>query len=443
MPEGKESSLLVYFQPGELIFAAGEEGHHAYIIESGQVDVFVTTAGTDVSLKTLTKGEVFGEMAVIDASPRSASVRALTETCCVVISSEQIYDRIEASDPVVKLLVSRLLDHIRSSNTGVSRVMPATSVPISSSTSADPTTLHQPVLEKMRLESELLDAIATHAFVPHYQPLVDLATEEILGFEFLIRWHSPTRGWVSPGLFINTAEETSLIRPIGRWVLESACADLNRFNQALNSTEANPGQTHPPLFISVNVSARQFQAPQFLEELLEILQRHQIPPSQIKLEVTERVLMEGPSAINIIQQCRQQGFHLALDDFGTGFSSLTYLAKFEIDSLKIDQYFVREMLTNRRTLALMKHILAMTRDLEMLSVAEGVETQQELDILRQLGCQIGQGYLFGKPLPFESAKSILLENRSRSVEAPVTVAMGSTVEHRSSLRADSVSLSSC
>ncbi|WP_299492516.1 EAL domain-containing protein [Acaryochloris sp. IP29b_bin.137] len=412
MSEGKESSLLVYFEPGELIFAADEEGHHAYIIESGQVDIFVTTTGKDVSLKTLTQGDVFGEMAVIDASPRSASARALTETCCVVISRAQISDRIDASDPVVKLLVSRLLDHIRSLNTGVSQAARPTAPEISSEPSS-PFLPHQPVLEKMRLESELLDAIATDAFIPHYQPLVDLETEEILGFEFLIRWKSPTRGWVSPGLFIDTAEETSLIRPIGQWVIENACADLNRFNQALSRSFVASGKPRTPLFISVNVSARQFQAPQFNQELLEILQRHQIPHSQIKLEVTERVLMEGASAINIIQQCRQLGFHLALDDFGTGFSSLTYLAKFEIDSLKIDQYFVRQMLTHPRTLALMKHILAMTQDLGMVSVAEGVETQQEFDILRRLGCQIGQGYLFGKPLPFESAKNLLLENYRR------------------------------
>lgn len=425
MSEGTESSLLAYFQPGELIFAAGEEGHHAYIIESGQVDIFVTTTGKDVSFKTLAKGDVFGEMAVIDASSRSASARALTETCCVVISREQISDRIEASDPVVKLLVSRLLDHIRSLNTGVSQAEMSTSdLPNSSVTSSPPILPHQPVLEKMRLESELLDAIATNAFVPHYQPLVDLETEEILGFEFLIRWKSPTRGWVSPGLFIDTAEETSLILPIGRWVIENACADLHRFNQALNDSSIPFGKPRPPLFISVNVSARQFQAPQFNEELLETLQRYQIPHSQIKLEVTERVLMEGASAINIIQQCRQHGFHLALDDFGTGFSSLTYLAKFEIDSLKIDQYFVRQMLTHPRTLALMKHILAMTRDLGMVSVAEGVETQEEFDILRRLGCQIGQGYLFGKPLPFESAKNLLLDNYSSPSRPTTKVLMG-------------------
>lgn len=149
MSEGKESSLLVNFQPGELIFATGEEGHHAYIIESGQVDIFVTTTGKDVSFKSLAKGDVFGEMAVIDASPRSASARALTETCCVVISREQISDRIEASDPVVKLLVSRLLDHIRSLNTGVSQAeMSASDLPNSSVTSSSPVLPHQPVLEK-------------------------------------------------------------------------------------------------------------------------------------------------------------------------------------------------------------------------------------------------------------------------------------------------------
>lgn len=411
----EKSSLLVSFQPGELIFSSGEEGQQAYIIESGQVEIFVTTDNTDVSFKTLSAGDVFGEMAVIDASPRSASARALTETCCVVVSSKQISDRIKDSDPVVKLLVSTLLNHIRSLTNGVSQSSHPSASSLSQvipASTALTVSSHQPVLDKIRLESELLEAISTDAFIPYYQPFVNIETEDILGFEFLIRWHSPTRGWVSPGVFINTAEETSLIRPIGRWVLEQACADLNRFNQSLKAVSAELTATRPPIFISVNVSGRQFQAPQFLDELLEIVHRHNIPCEQIKLEVTERVLMEG-KAIDVIQQCREQGFHISLDDFGTGFSSLTYLAQFEIDSLKIDQYFVREMMTHQRTHVLIKNILGMTQDLNMLSFAEGVETQQQLDILRKLGCQIGQGYLFSKPVPFEDATQVLLENYRR------------------------------
>jgi EAL domain-containing protein (putative c-di-GMP-specific phosphodiesterase class I)/CRP-like cAMP-binding protein len=406
---------LVYFKPGELIFAAGDHGDGAYIIESGQIDIFTEAENREIVLRTLNPGDVFGEMAVIDGSDRSASARARTESHCVVVSRDQISERIEASDPVVKLLVSTLLSRIRTLTPGSnqhflvhqSKLKPV--IPPTTPTTPQP---HQSVLNKMRLESEIRAALETNAFTPYYQALVDIQTQTILGFELLIRWHSKTRGFVSPDQFINLAEETSLIFPIGCWTLEKACQDLIRFQQNLNhqTSQAHLSGSRPPLFISVNISARQFQSPHFLEELIAIVSQYEIDHSQIKLEVTERLLMSGEAAIKNIQKCRDLGFHISLDDFGTGFSSLNYIGRFEVDSLKLDQSFVREMLTNERTMILVKTILSMTQELQMPSFAEGIETQEQLTLLQELGCQIGQGYLFSRPLPFEAAQQLLADD---------------------------------
>ena len=385
------SSALQHFQRGEIIFSEGDPGEWAYIIESGRVEVTVSVNGQPLPLRILTSGDVLGEMAVIDTAPRSASARALEETVCVAVSSQQISERVEDADPVVKLLVNTLLHRIRSTP------QVAASPPQQTPTGPEAAETDR-VLDKMRLESELRAALDNQQLRPHYQPLVNIQTQQILGFEALIRWFSPTRGHVSPGEFTSIAEETSLIIPIGRHTLEQACYDLAQF-QALC-----PGQ---PLFMSINVAPRQLAEHDFLAALQTVVARYQLQPSQVKLEVTERVFMEDLVALDTLQRCRQAGFHIALDDFGTGFSSLNYLTRFEVDGFKIDRAFVQELLTNQRTQVLLSSMLTMAQGLGMQTVVEGIETPEQLMVLQQTGCDIGQGYLFGKPLPFEDVQQLL------------------------------------
>ena len=386
------SSALKHFQMGETIFSEGDPGDWAYIIESGRVEVAVSVDGQPFPLRILTSGDVLGEMAVVDTAPRSASARALEETVCVAISSQQISERVQDADPVVKLLVNTLLHRIRSTPQVASS--PQLKIPTGQPSSEE----DGKVLDKMRLESELRAALDNQQLRPHYQPLVNIQTCQVLGFESLIRWFSPTRGHVSPGEFTSIAEETSLIIPIGQQTIAQACRDLVQF-QAICRDRL--------LFMSINVAPRQLAETDFLAELQTVINQYELEPSQIKLEVTERVFMEDPVALETLKTCRQAGFHIALDDFGTGFSSLNYLTRFEVDGFKIDRAFVQEILTNKRTQVLLKSMLTMAHGLNMQTVVEGVETQEQLEVLQQSGCDIGQGYLFGKPLPFDAVKQLL------------------------------------
>lgn len=403
----QQPTNLRHFQPGELIFSEGSFGDCAYILESGHVEIFVESKGQHILLKQLGPGEIFGEMAVIDALPRSASARALDHCCCLVVSSLQISERIQSADPVVKLLIEILLNRTRkynfhlksrSGNTFPNQIFQSLSAQAELEQQH-----HLEVIDKMRLESELQQAVSGNELIPYYQPLVNLTTLEIVGLELLMRWQNPNRGLISPSLFINLAEETSLIIPLGFFALEQACLHLRCFQEVLY----NRGITNRQLFISVNVSVRQFQDPHFFTRAMEIMNHYGVDPAQIKLEVTERIFLEGMEAIQAIQRCRQAGFGISLDDFGTGFSSLNYIARCEVDSLKIDQSFVRQLFSNDKIHILVQTIIHLTKGLKMPSLAEGIETLEQVKALRLLGCEIGQGYFFSKPLPFADAIALL------------------------------------
>ncbi|MEM8610902.1 MAG: EAL domain-containing protein [Cyanobacteria bacterium P01_H01_bin.105] len=395
MSNWSSSSALKHFKVGEVIFSEGDPGDSAYIIESGRVEIAVSVDGQLFPLHVLTSGDVLGEMAVMDTAPRSASAKALEETVCVAISSRQISERIQGADPIVQLLVTTLLHRIRSTPQVTLSGYPKVAMGVQQTSSSD----NDKGLDKMRLESELREALNNQQLRPHYQPLVNIQTQEILGFEALVRWLSPTRGHVSPGEFTSIAEETSLIIPIGQQTLQQACRDLVQFQMACPR----------PLFMSINVAPRQLAENSFLAELKAITDQYGLSPTQIKLEVTERVFMEDPVALSMLQKCRQAGFHIALDDFGTGFSSLNYLTRFEVDGFKIDRAFVQELLTNQRTQVLLESMLAMAHGLGMQTVVEGIETIEQLEVLQRSGCDIGQGYLFGKPLPFSEAQQLLAQ----------------------------------
>lgn len=392
------SSSLKRFRMGETIFSEGDPGDWAYIIESGRVEVAVNVNGQSQLLGILSKGDVLGEMAVMDTAPRSASATALEETVCVTIPPSQISDRVAEADPVIKLLVGTLLNRMRNT---MPALAPQLRMPLTLCQS-----LSKRALDKMRLESELRAALNNNQLRPYYQPQVNIQTGEVLGFEALTRWFSSTRGYVSPQEFTSLAEETSLIIPIGQQTIQQACRDLVQFQQACPQRQ---------LSMSINVAPRQLAEDTFLTELQAVTKRNGLHASQIKLEVTEGVFMADPTALEMLQSCRQAGFHVSLDDFGTGFSSLSYLTRFEVDGLKIDRAFVQELLTNRRTQILLKSILAMAQGLGIETVVEGIETQAQLMVLQRSGCDIGQGYLFGRPFPFEAARQLLTNDQIYSL----------------------------
>jgi len=252
----------------------------------------------------------------------------------------------------------------------------------------------------MELEIELRRALERDEIQVHYQPIVLLSSGKIAGFEALVRWQHPERGLVSPVEFISLAEETGLIVPIGHSVLTQACLQAQRWR------EASRGES--PTRISVNFSARQFAEPGIIEQTFQVLRETGLEPSCLKLEVTESVIMERPDVAAVtLAQAKEKGIALALDDFGTGYSSLTYLQQFPVDTLKIDRSFVSQIGAAADSLEIVRTIVDLAHNLGMDVTAEGIETAEQMALLGDLGCEYGQGYLFGKPVDAEAAGALL------------------------------------
>ncbi|HEX6044431.1 MAG TPA: diguanylate cyclase [Pyrinomonadaceae bacterium] len=251
--------------------------------------------------------------------------------------------------------------------------------------------MHGELMSRLKMETDLRHACEREELFVDYQPIVSLQTRTLIGFEALVRWRHPEFGLVPPQDFIPVAEETGEILTIGQVVLESAC------RQAHYWLEAYPAS--PPLFVSVNLSVKQFNQPGLVENIARLLSEFKLPPRCLKLEITESVFSDNlEAAVGLLTQLRDLGVQLSIDDFGTGYSSLSYLQRFPIDTLKIDRSFVTQMMENEENLAIVRTIVALAQNLGMDVVAEGVETEDQLALLRKLECENGQGYLFSTPL---------------------------------------------
>ena len=254
--------------------------------------------------------------------------------------------------------------------------------------------------ERINLERDLREAVDKGQLLALYQPQVD-AAGRVMGAELLLRWHHPTRGFISPGQFIGLAEECGLILPIGEWVLDQAFARLA-------SWASSPRFAR--LSLAVNVSALQFGLSGLVTHLLARASRTGAPLARLKLELTETLLLKDiEPSIARMKELRDHGIGIALDDFGTGYSSLTYLKRLPLDQIKIDQSFVRDMATNPSDAAIIRAIVTLAQSLEIAVIAEGVETTDQRDALRDIGCLMYQGYLYGKPLPIEAFENLALE----------------------------------
>ena len=258
--------------------------------------------------------------------------------------------------------------------------------------------VHKRFTQRIKLETDLRRAVDQEEFRVVYQPLVDLQSGLIVGFEALVRWSHDARGFISPVEFIPIAEETGLIVPIGEWVLRTACERLAAWRLR------SPGRE---LTVNVNFSARHLKRAGVVDEVLATLEDTGLPPECLKLEITETMLMEEAEAqLEVLPALRKAGIRVAIDDFGTGYSSLAYLRRFDIDTLKIDRSFLGES-EEASAWDIVKMIVALASGMGVGVVAEGVETVGQMQRLRELGCDIGQGYLFARPLTEEAAQQIL------------------------------------
>jgi diguanylate cyclase (GGDEF)-like protein len=254
----------------------------------------------------------------------------------------------------------------------------------------DPSMLDR-VMTRLELETDLRKALENQEFVVHYQPILEMKTNQIIGFEALVRWQHPTKGLIPPAEFIPTAEETGLIVPLGYWVLDEACHQLHAWHSQYPAD--------PPLTINVNLSTRQCSQPDLVKKISMILKKNELDPHFLKLELTESLIIdESGSTAAMLSELRDKGIQVQIDDFGTGYSSLSYLHTLPIDTLKIDRSFISRLGGNTNNTEIVQTIFSLAHNLGMKVIAEGVETNEQLSSLKAMHCEFVQGFLFAKPI---------------------------------------------
>jgi predicted signal transduction protein with EAL and GGDEF domain len=268
--------------------------------------------------------------------------------------------------------------------------------------------MHLAMVERLELEEELARALRHDELALHFQPVLDLSTRRLVGVEALVRWLHPRRGLLSPGEFIPIAEDSRLIAPLGRWVLRAACV------QAAAWRADHPAAEH--MSLGVNFSIAQFNEPALVDQVADVLEETALAPEQLTLELTETAFLRDPDTVaERMRELKGLGVRLAVDDFGTGNASLRHLARFPVDVLKVDRSFVGRIGIDRRQTAIASSIISLGQSLEMMVVAEGIETADQLAQLVALGCRVGQGYHLARPGPPERIEPLL----ARAETAPL------------------------
>jgi EAL domain-containing protein (putative c-di-GMP-specific phosphodiesterase class I) len=380
------------FKAGEIIMRQGDKGESAYIIESGRVEITIESPSGDTQLLgTRGPGTMIGEMAIVDSAPRTATIKAVEDCKLLEITKTAFTQKLKEADPVLRMTTKVILARYRDTLTRASIAgerqtwPPAEALEINDAEHGD-------AVERVKIENDFKEAMKNKELSLHYQPVIDFKTGDVKGFEALMRWNHKDKGFISPGVFIPIIEQTDLILQASAWALDEACKALKRIE---NRTGHKGG-----FFMGVNFSSRDFSSENFVDSVYNTVSESDVQLSQIHLEITERLLMDQPdNARETLEMCRKAGMSIAIDDFGTGYSSLSYLHYFPIDTLKIDQSFVRNMTQDKSALELVRSIIALGKNMGMVVVAEGVEHKEEARLLKELGCDLAQGYLFARPMP--------------------------------------------
>lgn len=372
------------FGIGEIIFNEGDAGDCAYLIEGGIVEIFVLVDGREKSLNRIGRGELFGEVALIDRQPRTAAARAVDKVVLVTIERKLMNELLDKTDPIVRHLLLLVLERYRSKGAKVQPQTPAQAEEVSKRMA-----LRGEVTQKLTMANDIKHALVKDEFEMYYQPICALSSGKVAGYEALIRWHHPTQGLVSPLDFLWLAEQTGQIREIGLWTLERACRDWPTLRQTT-------GFGLP--FVSVNLSPSQLTGDSFVDDVKSIITRYRMPPTELKLELTETAIIDKPEvALRLLNRLTELGSTLAIDDFGTGHSSLETLNRYPIGTMKIDRSFTSTMLTSVHSWEIVSSSIHLAHSMGMDVVAEGIETEDVRDKLYGMGCNFGQGWLFGRP----------------------------------------------
>lgn len=374
------------------VFSAGEPGTCAYVIEDGCVEVLREEQGVVRRIAVLSTGAMFGEVALLDQQPRTATVRTLVPTRLQRIDRQDIAPLLAAADPVIQHLLNLLLARFRHSHALLPAEGPAALAP--AEPSHDEEALRARALRALSLNSDLGEAIAREQMQVFYQPLVDLGHGRMCGVEALVRWQHPTFSLLGPPEFIPIAERTGTIQQLGRWVLDRACGDY-RALRALAREEDRAG-----FYVSVNLAAPELCNEGVVTMVREVLATHQLPAHALRIELTETCVITDRRRVEAaLTQLRADGVGIALDDFGSGYAGLDYLRVLPFSCIKIDLRFVQQLADSDRSYQIVQSALALARALGLSSVAEGIEDAATAERLRELGCDLGQGYFYSRPVP--------------------------------------------
>ena len=384
---------------GEVLFRQGEIGNCAYVIESGGIEIFQDVGGACRVVARLGAADIFGEMTLFGEKTRSASARATEATILVVVTHDYLGVRLQSADPMLRHLLRTLTTRLRRLlNAGGDSTSPLID-------DID----RAAALERVRREQELTLALDLNQFQMHYQPINHLKNGSVAGYEALIRWQHPQKGMVPPMQFIPLAEESNLIVRMGHWIIDTSCAALAQLEKACSKDA--------PMFMSINLSERQLHDPELLDVIDRSLQKWSVAAAQIKLEITETLLLESfEEAVPVLHACRARGLRISLDDFGTGYSSLSYLHRLPVGTLKLDRSFVQQLDINAAGRKILGALIQLAHSLEMDVIAEGIESAEQAAALRELGSDMAQGYHFARPAPLAK---LIEQQKAEAADAPV------------------------
>ena len=395
---------------GETLFHEGEPGTCAYVLEEGEIEVATTRENEHVVLAVVGPGALIGEMALINNRPRMATLTATQEARLIIITREYLADRLETADPMLRHILRVVLTRFREMINQVHGGRRAGESEVMLLDTADGEEDQTEAFGRLRVEQELELALGRGEFELFFQPIMRLSDGGVSGFEALIRWRKPDGTLVPPGLFIPVAEQSPLMMRIGHWIFDSGCAALRHLQDV--SAETGNGRS---LTMSVNLSAKQFGDPELFDRLNQALERENLDPGHLRVEITESMLLDSwDLAITFLNRCKDLGCKLAIDDFGTGYSSLSYLHKFPVDTMKLDQSFIREMFSSDASLKIVRALASLAHDLDMECIAEGIEEQMQGTALEDMGLEFVQGFFYGRPMPLKEAAEFLRENLTRA-----------------------------
>jgi len=381
---------------GEVLFRTGDAGNVAYLIESGAIEIYLERDNRASTIARLEADDLFGEMALAGDQTRTACARALVETELLVITHDMLDAQLARASPMLRHLLRVTLSRGRDALSMLHAPAGDDSAEVLPQSGGDDREL---AVGRLRLERQLHQALQDGELALHYQPIVELGSGRIAGFEALIRWYGRDGMPISPASFIGVAEESELIVRIGHWIIDTATAALAQMNDGLPSTAP---------FCSINLSPRQFDDPELVPRIADALARHDLDPRRLRLEITESVAVDNFGKVrSLLERCRALGCLLMIDDFGTGYSALSYLHRLPADGLKLDREFVADISDSPGAATIIGAITRLASDLGMYTVAEGIETAVQSALCAQHGVRYGQGFHFSRGVPLADALTLL------------------------------------